>query len=468
MRSRIGADLMIVETLACGHVALPGLHRMCGHLIGLPENASPGHVRRLTGVGIEFDLSCLDCDRASSGGSDLRLLVACDGCVDRIMSEWADMHGWRGVPGIAERPEPHNAEVEVTDLPDGLRHAVDIAALPGSASRWLIVTADGKIGAFDADSGRHIERHVDPLIAEDMSGRRPFNGHVPRPRLLVSENGEFAAVVNDYGRYGVVIDLRSMKRTLTLDGRAHHSDTVPFSAAFIDHDGRTLIVHRTGWNRLDASDAATGELVTARELTAPADGENGPPEHYLNYFHGALYPSPDGRWIAGDGWVWAPVGVPVVWDARRWFGENVWESEDGPSLRRLCQRGYHWDSPMCWISGDLLAISGIGDDDEAMLAGVRIFHAGTGAQVRAFAGPRGKLFSDQRRLYSAGPAGLDIWDPGTGERTWTLSGFTLTHHHPGAGELVAVHSAALHRWRTGHRAESRSLQPPRRDAVGRS
>jgi hypothetical protein len=435
---------------------------MCGHLIGLPEDASPEYVRRLTGVGIEFDLCCLDCDRVLSGGSDPGLLVACEGCVDRVASEmgWGVMLGWRGVPGIAERPEPYDAVVAVTELPGGLRHAVDIAALPGAGrSRWLIVTADGKVGTFDADSGRYAERYLDPLIAEDVSGRRPFNGHVLRPRLVVSGNGGFAAVVNDYGRYGVVIDLGSMERTLTLDGGDYHPETVPFSAAFLEHDGRTVIVHRTAWNRLDASDAATGELITARELAAPVGSEKIPPEHYLDYFHGALYPSPGGRWIADDGWVWAPVGVPAVWDARRWLGENVWESEDGPSLRWMCQRGYHWDAPLCWITGDLLAISGIGDDDDMMLAGVRIFHAGTGTQVRAFAGPQGKLFSDQHRLYSTSPEGLSIWDPDTGEQTWRLSGFTPTHHHPDAGELVALHDATLQRWRTGGSAAQPADRP---------
>jgi hypothetical protein len=42
---------------------------------------------------------------------------------------------------------------------------------------------------------------------------------------------------------------------------------------------------------------------------------------------------------------------------------------------------------MCWTGENLLAISGIGSDEEAMLAGVRIFDVTTGSQVAAFAGP---------------------------------------------------------------------------------
>jgi hypothetical protein len=101
------------------------------------------------------------------------------------------------------------------------------------------------------------------------------------------------------------------------------------------------------------------------------------PGHYLDYFHGALHVSPAGHWIADDGWVWQPVVVPCAWNARRWLEDYAWESEDGPSRRVLCLRGYHWDTPMCWTGDNKLAISGIGSDDEATLPDVRIFDAST-------------------------------------------------------------------------------------------
>jgi hypothetical protein len=62
-----------------------------------------------------------------------------------------------------------------------------------------------------------------------------------------------------------------------------------------------------------------------------------------------------------------------VWDLRRWLSADLWEADDGPSRRSLCPRGCRWDVPKCWVGENLLAISGIGSDDEAMLDGVRIF-----------------------------------------------------------------------------------------------
>jgi hypothetical protein len=418
---------------------------MCRHLIGVAEIDDPEHVRVLTGRGIEFDLCCPACDAARAAGRPPGLVQACEGCVARVAElGWSDMLGWRGEPGIAERPEPLDPAVTVTPLPDELSGAADLAAVPGASTpEWAVLTAAGRIGIFDAGTGRFraARRCVAPA---EVTVRKPYRGRGIRPRLLVSARGEFAAVVNDYGTLGAVVDLATMRTTLALDGGDYHPETVPLSAAFLEHGGRAVIVHRTAWNRLDASDAATGELLTSR--TQASGGPSQRPEHYLDYFHGAVHPSPDGRWLADDGWAWHPAGAPVVWDARRWLDGGAWESEDGPSRRVLCLRS-DWDVPMCWLTGDLLAVSGIGSM-EVLLAGVRVFSVSAGKEVRAFAGPAGRLFSDAGRLYAAGRDGLVAWDPRTGERTWKLPGFTPRWHHPGAGELVELRDGALHRWRS--------------------
>jgi hypothetical protein len=428
-----------VDLLPCGHVAVAGMSRMCRHLFGSEEGGE--HVRLLTGRGLEFDLCCVDCDRAARDGSPPELLLACEGCVALFDgADWA-LVAWRGEPEILARPERFDTTVVDVPLPVAAADLAPVAA--GSRPVWLLLTEDGQIGRFDAGSGEW-----DPLARATVPAEpdhKPWVGHRLRQRLHGDLLGDFAAIVNDYGHHGQVVDLRTGAVTLSLHGGDYHPETVPFSLAFIRHQGRAVVIHRTGWNRLDVSDAATGELLTSRGPTSYRRGEPRP-EHYLDYFHGALHLSPGGRWIADDGWVWHPAGVPTVWDAHRWLRDYVWESEDGPSWRPLCQRGYLWDTPMCWTGENLLAISGIGDDDEAMLPGVRIFDVSTDAQVTAFAGPAGALFAAMGRLYSAAPDGLDVWDPLTGERTGTIPGFVPASHHPAAGELAGISGGILRRW----------------------
>lgn len=157
----------------------------------------------------------------------------------------------------------------------------------------------GRIGRWDQRTGAYQHLATATVPGEPKS-----------PHLHASADGAFAAVVNDYGRFGEVLDLTTGRATLALDGGDYNEETVPFSLAFARHGDATVVVHRTDWNRLDVSDARTGELLTAR----PSDA----PEHKLDYFHGALYLSPGGSRILDDGWIWHPVGFPAVWSLDRW------------------------------------------------------------------------------------------------------------------------------------------------------
>jgi hypothetical protein len=168
------------------------------------------------------------------------------------------------------------------------------------------------------------------------------------------------------------MDLRSGKATLPLDGGDYHPETVPFSFAFAESQGQIVAIHRTAWNRLDISDASSGRLLTERGPTSYKHGE-ARPQHYLDYFHGRLYLSPGGTRILDDGWVWHPVGIPIVWSLERWLSENRWESEDGPTRKEVCAREYYWDHGIAWLDENRVAIGGIGDDDAEMIAGARIF-----------------------------------------------------------------------------------------------
>jgi hypothetical protein len=417
---------------------------MCRHLID-PAADRLDHVALLTGHGLDRNLCCVSCDRAAAEGEPVEALEVCEGCVARIAEDEQDsLTAWRGRPGIEERPEPIDTTLKHTELPAWVAAPVDFAALGDNrGSQWLLLTRSAELVRFDADTGvTAVSAQIDLAAEEERAlGKRP------RRHLHVSADGRFAAVVNDYGRHGVVIELETGRVTMRLDRGSYHREQTPFPAAFLTIDDRTVLAHATDWNRLDLSDPFTGALRTSRQPTAWRRGEERP-EHHLDYFHGGLHASPSGQWLADDGWVWSPFGVPTVWDAHGWLNDNPWESEDGPTRRRLCQRAYRWDAPMCWIADDVLAISGVGPDKEVMLDGLRVFNAGNGDEINTFAGPRGALFADTRRLYAATPDGLEIWDPFTGQRTGAIPRFIPTRHHRDNGELAAAQDTTLLRWET--------------------
>ncbi|MFC0434007.1 hypothetical protein [Kutzneria buriramensis] len=184
-----------METLPCGHVAHASPIRLCEHLI---TEDPPQWARRLTGTAVEYDALCVPCADAEATP-----MVACVGCVEKIDRDLWTSAGWRGTPEIRHRDEPQSAPdslpCEVIPLND---HC--LAALP---SGWLALTADGLVTI----GGDKI--HAVSLPAEEGE----FNGRTAAPALHVSPDGRFAAVVTDYGRHGVVIDLADGSVALELD-----------------------------------------------------------------------------------------------------------------------------------------------------------------------------------------------------------------------------------------------------------
>ena len=139
---------------------------------------------------------------------------------------------------------------------------------------------------MDLDTGTL--QHITDVSASDVDLSQPVS-------LACSPEGAFVCLTQTLGTVGVVIESSSGRRTLRLQRGDYHSDVSPFSAAFVVHNGRPLLIHATDWNRLDISDPATGELLTERSPTSYETGEE-PPPHYLDYFHGRLVVSPNSEY----------------------------------------------------------------------------------------------------------------------------------------------------------------------------
>lgn len=444
--------------LACGHEEAPFGSPICEHLRVCREPWL-SYLRWYTGSGLDSELICKSCADKRQSGQAIATEVVCQKCFEYATSEIGDQEEVRGKPEIRIRSEPFNLELQNTGLPKEVGKIVDFSPIIGErGSTWLLLYEDGLIARFDADTGES-RRLAKASLASELDDK-PWCGHILKQHLHCSSDGAFAAIVNDYGRYGQIIDLRSGQTTLTLDGGKYYPDTVPFSFTFARIRGQVVAIHRTDWNRLDVSDPATGGLLTVRNPTSYQRGEDRP-THYLDYFHGALHVSPNGVRIVDDGWVWHPVGIPTTWNLEPWITENVWESEDGPTRKATCARDYYWDHSMTWLDDNRIAIAGLGDDDEDMIDGVRIFDLslpGSGSprwradwpwprELVAFAGPAGAFFSDGQRLFSSDESGVSCWDVNDGFRTGYFQGFKPTHYHKGAQEFVQLVDDVLVRGR---------------------
>ncbi|WNV84225.1 hypothetical protein [Umezawaea sp. Da 62-37] len=395
---------------ACGHDAASAPSRICPHL--LADEDLP-YVAVLTGHGVEHDLCCEECYPPAE------LVTACVECFEEVTGEFQGMTAWRGEPEVRERPEPVGTTPHRVALPAEVAGAVDLAPLPDG--RWLLLLdAPYRVVAFDPATGLTGEPVDVALAAEE---HRNTHWGPPKPVLHTSPDGRFAVVAHDHGVTGAVVDLTTGKTTRQVDRGDYHSDTTPYPVAFVRLDGRQVLCHGTGWCSLGFSDPATGATVVEREPTG-------------RLFNGRLSVSPSGHRVVSDGWFWTPLGSPNTWDMR-----------DPDSGTPLCWRAYYWNEGVCWVGDDLLAVGGIGVDDQVMLDGVRIFDAASGAEVAVFAGPkRGRYFAEGPRLYAVTGEGVEIWDHTTGERTGAVPGFVPTAQR--AGALAALVDGAVVTWAT--------------------
>ncbi|HEX6044661.1 MAG TPA: hypothetical protein VFZ22_09255 [Pyrinomonadaceae bacterium] len=404
------------------------------------------------------ELLCFACAEQRERGLPVEVESVCEQCFEYLMDNVCDLERAGGKPEISIREEPFDGTLHEFSLPKELGKVIDIAPVNHSRqSTWLVLSDDGKIFRVNVESGEVVQVALSNVPAEPDA--RIFHDFPLTRRLHASNSGEFVAVVNDYGRYGQIIDLRTGNVTLSLDGGAYHPNTVPFSFAFADIRGSVVAIHRTRWNRLDLSDPATGKLLSEREQTIQQSEEQQRPEHYLDYFHGALYINANQTRILDDGWIWHPLGVPATWSLEPWFASNVWESEDGPTRRDVCARDYYWDQGMTWLGEHTVVIGGIGKQDWLIVDGARIFDLTRNGEpwardpdkyfpleVFQFPGPAGKFFSDGTALFSSSEAGLSRWSVEDGARTGHLDGFRCTHHHRGTSELVELKEGVLVRW----------------------
>ena len=160
-----------------------------------------------------------------------------------------------------------------------------------------------------------------------------------------------------------------------------------------------------------------------------------------------------------NGWVWRPDGAIDAWDLKRWFGENVWESEDGRSKVRLCWRGYFWDGPLCWTDDRTVAVWGYGKDDDWLIPAVRLFDVISGRETFWFAGPEAisrktsdclldpsssMVFGDYLFALSK-EHGTGVWDVATGECLLQDGDIRPDRYHPGAKRFVTALSASSFR-----------------------
>ncbi|CQR55802.1 hypothetical protein [Paenibacillus riograndensis] len=344
----------------------------------------------------------------------------------------------------------------------------DLVPNPGKLAAIQAIKGTGK----DAVSLLALDQNSDLWRIDLHTGRAAMLLHVDIPglelqepvQIIVSADERFAAVSGRFGQYAALYDLQDFKLIMLLSRGDYHYDVCTFPLAFAEHEGRTLLIHGSEWNRLDLLDVRSGENMSARQSPSFADGQY--PEHSLDYFHGKIHISPQGDWIIDTGWIWHPIASIRSWSLSAWLS-NCWESEDGATLRKLGQLMEDWDQPVVWLDPSTLAVWGqlaidMYEEEEMKDYGehlsshfLAIFDVQTGAQKGLFIPvpayrtkplingsmyyPQGQIAAVNGRVVMWGPEnGLSILNPDTGETEFSDEKLCPDFYHPYANVFLEI------------------------------
>ena len=409
---------------------------ICSHL----ASGAKGYHVWFTGKGTDRNWVCPKCI-TQYPELPTELIEITDEAFEHCLSH-AMWEGIRGVPEIKKRKSSlrfDHDQIVVSNLE--IEDWIDVQPNLNSDAEWFVLLRGGVIAVTTPRVATFKTLHRIDSCGFEIDEETGF---------CVSPRADFGAIYQTSGQRGCVVDLKTGTLTARLDRGEYRPGNSHFPIAFFESDGRSLLVSATNWNRLDVLDPTAGAVLTARRSPAYRSGEQRP-EHYLDYFHAQLVISPNGRWIADNGWVWAPCGLIRSWSLRSWLEQNPWESEDGPSLKTIASRAYYWDGPICWIDDSTIAVWGWGEDDEWLLSAVRLMDVRSGEQKSWFPGPETRkprawppkklapfLFFD-RYLFSVGDnQGTSVWDIASGEQLLEDQALKPIHYHPRSREFLSV------------------------------
>ncbi len=433
VRAHVRLRAADAAALQCEHQGAPAREdgregpRVCACLLATRERPRRFH-RRFAGVGAAYDLICPACREALPTPPPLRRL--CGDCFEAHLcgARLADV----GAPGFAQRASGlrfTHREVRLAEL--AADDVLALAPVARAPSVWLAVRRDGAMVRLDVARG----------VAE--VGGRIDGGALDLAaslELVIAPGGGLAVVAGSKGRRALLVEPASGRVVRPLERDDYHPEQCRYPLGLFELDGRLLLVHATEWNRLDVTDPWTGERLTERVSPTWRSGPR--PPHALDYFHAGLLVSPDGARVLDNGWIWHPWGQVRVFDVRRLARENVWESEDGASVRDLAGRAYYWDGPAAWLDARTVAVWGEGDDDTNLTPAARLFDVETGEERGSFPGPaQGFTVVRDRLVAFDAEQGIAAWDWRTGERVAHdpsfVPAFAQTVAHPRSGELLS-------------------------------
>lgn len=143
---------------------------------------------------------------------------------------------------------------------------LDITAIDADTCKIYIVTEKGYLYCYNLTQQQLQQLFITPLPLPVLNNRELRHYGTPKYQIKCSANGKFIAVYVDHGQFGVVINTQTLETVLHIDSQNYYEDTVSFSLAFAQFNSQDICIYRSDWNRLEAFNLTTNQLLTERYI----------------------------------------------------------------------------------------------------------------------------------------------------------------------------------------------------------
>lgn len=235
---------------------------------------------------------------------------------------------------------------------------------------------------------------------------------------------------------GLILDLNSGETVMHVDIGDYRTGHTRFPLAFFTHDNQPIVIHGTDWNRIDATNLLTGQLLTERNLNeAPEEPDEW---NCFSEWNGHLAVSPDQRRAACLGWVWHPIGMVYSWRLDNWLNGNPHEIDVSEEKKSHAAWDYFWDSEITWVDNSRLAIwCGHEMAQEITEPHVSIVNVEDETQYLIIEGPENNFYIQDEVLIAKQKDMIGLWCCNTGTQLGQFQG-ELQHYHIADREWLQI------------------------------
>lgn len=268
-----------------------------------------------------------------------------------------------------------------------------------------------------------------------------------RIELTVGFEDQYLAVTyqqkdnHDLNR-GFILNLKTNEITIPLDIGDYRTGHTRFPVAFCLHNGRQIVIHGTDWNKIDATDLLTSEMLTQRDLEQVPEADKD--WDCFSEWNGHIAVSPDHKRAACVGWVWHPIGLVYSWRLDNWLNGNPFEVDVSADKQSHAAWEYFWDSDIRWVDNTRLAIWAGHEMPEGLkVPHVSIIDVEDEAQQLIIEGPENHFYLHGDTLIAKVGSETGLWCCNTGMPLGRFSG-ELYAYHPVDSEWLTMEADAWH------------------------